>query len=168
MPHWCLLLLVFLLVPETSFAQETSDLYAVLGLKRGVKDRELKSVFRKLSRKYHPDLNKDEDAKDKFVQLQRAYEVLGDKKKRRIYDQFGLEAVEKVEQGKQAGAGGSLHDVFASFFGGGGPSTGQFDKRGPDTHLVWHVTLEDLYNGREVELRTRKRDVVLFDTHTHT
>ena len=103
------------------------DYYEVLGVQKGAGEDELKKAYRKLARKYHPDLNKDNpEAADKFKEVNEAYEVLSDKDKRAKYDQFGFAGVDP-SYGGGAGAGGfgggfdmgDLGDLFGSFFGGG-------------------------------------------------
>ena len=103
------------------------DYYEVLGVQKGAGEDELKKAYRKLARKYHPDLNKDNpEAADKFKEVNEAYEMLSDKDKRAKYDQFGFAGVDP-SYGGGAGAGGfgggfdmgDLGDLFGSFFGGG-------------------------------------------------
>ena len=65
------------------------DYYETLGIKRDASDAEIKSAYRKLARKYHPDLNKTSEAEEKFKDINEAYEVLGDKQKRQRYDSLG-------------------------------------------------------------------------------
>ena len=71
------------------------DYYEVLGVSKTASDAEIKSAFRKLAKKYHPDLNKDKDAPEKFKEVQEAYEVLSDANKRKTYDQFGHAAFDQ-------------------------------------------------------------------------
>lgn len=97
------------------------DYYKVLGLDRKASDDQIQKAYRDLARKYHPDLNPDDDsAKAKFQSVQRAYEVLSDKKKREMYDRFG----HSFDQGGGPGGPGgfSPEDIdFSQMFGGGGP-----------------------------------------------
>ncbi len=106
------------------------DYYEVLGVDRGASDSEIKSAYRKLAKKYHPDINPgDQEAEVKFKEASEAYAVLSDADKRRQYDQFGHAAFE-------GGAGGGgfdfsgmdMGDIFGDIFGdffGGGRSRGQ-------------------------------------------
>ena len=101
------------------------DYYEVLGVSKGASDDEIRQAHRKLAKRYHPDLNRDNpEAAEKFKELNEAYEVLSDKDKRAKYDQFGFAGVDPNYGAGQGGFGGGfdmgdLGDIFGSFFGGG-------------------------------------------------
>ena len=87
------------------------DLYSVLGVSKSASEAEIKSAYRKLARKYHPDLNKDnKDAAEKFKEVSAAYDILGSKEKRQKYDNNEIDA-----EGKPTGFGAG----FGNGFGGG-------------------------------------------------
>ena len=85
-----------------------ADYYELLGVSRGVDEKALKSAFRKMAMKYHPDRNPDNpDAEAKFKEINEAYEVLKDPQKRAAYDQFGHAAFEQGGPGGMGGGGGA-------------------------------------------------------------
>ncbi len=110
------------------------DFYDVLSVKKDATAAQIKSAYRKLARKYHPDVNKDDDATKKFQEASEAYEVLSDTKKRQTYDQFGMAAFTQGAAGGGGappgwgggmGGGGQRVNVnFADIFGGGGTGDG--------------------------------------------
>lgn len=93
-----------------------ADFYKVLGVHKSASDKDIRHAYKKLSKKYHPDKNKDPGAEERFVEIAHAYEVLSDATKRQIYDRYG-------EEGLKAHEGGQTQqnpfDIFSSFFGGG-------------------------------------------------
>src|SRR5258705_10397730 len=102
-------------------AAKTKDYYEVLGIKRGASDDEIKKAYRKLARKFHPDLNPgDKNAEEQFKQLQEAYDVLSEAENRKLYDQYGenWRAVKAGGGGPPPGGGGGQRT------GGGGAPGG--------------------------------------------
>ena len=106
---------------------EKRDYYEVLGVSKNASEDEIKRAYKKLARKYHPDMNPgDKEAEEKFKEVNEANEVLSNPEKKAKYDQFGFAGVDPnygAGQGGYGGAGGfdfgDLGDIFGSFFGGG-------------------------------------------------
>ena len=98
------------------------DYYEVLGVSRDASEEEIKKAYRRLARKYHPDVNKSEGAEERFKEINEAYAVLGDQERRAKYDQFGHAAFEGgADQGGFGGFGGfpgfeDLGDLFSDLF----------------------------------------------------
>ena len=110
------------------------DLYEILGLQKGASEMEIKRAYRKLAAKYHPDVNKNTDASEKFKEISSAYEILSDPKKRTQYDQFGSTGRENAFGGGFDGFGvEDFGDIFESFFGGGFGGFGNGGRRGAKT-----------------------------------
>ena len=102
-------------------ARGVIDYYDVLGVSKNANEREIKSSFRKLARQYHPDINQEPGAQEKFQQIAKAYEVLSDSQKRQRYNQFGDGGLEGMSPGSDLSdvdLDDILGDVFSSFFGG--------------------------------------------------
>lgn len=138
---------------------EKRDPYDILGVSKSASADEIKSAYRKLARKYHPDLNKEPGAEAKFKEVQEAYDILSDADKKAKYDQFGYAAFDP-----QAGFGGAqgfgdfgdidLGDIFGSFFGGGGRRSRQSNgpTRGADTLRRVRIPFMDAINGRTIDI----------------
>jgi len=134
-------------------AATTQDYYDLLGVKRDATQEEIKKTYRRLARKYHPDLNPgDKSAEKKFKEINEAYEVLSDTKKRSEYDQFGKAAFEGAQGPEGFGTSGfdfgfgSAEDIFSNLFGGG---FRQHDApfKGADLVTSLEITLEDAFRG---------------------
>ena len=155
---------------------EKRDYYEVLGVAKDASADDIKKAYRKLARKYHPDLNKDNpDAADKFKEVNEAYSVLSDEQKRAQYDQFGMAAFENggfsaggpgaggfggfEGFGGAGGFGGGMDDIFDMFFGGGGRRGQAADngpKRGNDLRFDLDLTFEEAAFGVEKEIALRR------------
>lgn len=101
-----------------------ADYYSALGVGKSADKKEIKSAYRKLAREYHPDVNKDAGAEDKFKEISEAYEVLSDEEKRQIYDTYGKEGLKGGGPGFGGAAGfQNPFDIFESMFGGALPGS---------------------------------------------
>jgi curved DNA-binding protein len=141
------------------------DYYGVMGVDRKATPEEIKSAYRKLARKYHPDVSKEPGAEEKFKEIGEAYETLKDPQKRAAYDQLGSHSPGQDFRpppgwGKQFGDGQfsfddiDLADLFAGIAGGrrrSGRNAGAMP--GQDYEVAAPITLEDAYHGTEVELK---------------
>lgn len=143
------------------------DYYEVLGVSKDASDKDIKSAFRKLAKKYHPDVSKEPDAAEKFKEAQEAYAVLSDAEKRSKYDQFGHAA---FEQNGGFGGGFSgfedfdysdiLKDIFgsgfgfgsSSFFGGGAGKQANRATKGPDLSVIFEMDFEEAAFGTETTI----------------
>jgi molecular chaperone DnaJ len=137
------------------------DYYEILGVGRNASDDELKSAFRKLARQYHPDVNKDHDAEEKFKELNEAYGVLSDTDKRARYDRFGKEGLGNM--------GGGFHDytvdfndIFEDLLSGFGFSSGRRSRKSPrrgrDLQMQMTLKFEEAVFGAEKEIEFERED----------
>lgn len=134
------------------------DYYEVLGVGKDASQEEIKKAYRKLARKYHPDVNKAADAADKFKEAKDAYEVLSDSQKRANYDQFGhADPSQGFGGGGFGGAdfGGGFGDIFDMFFGGGGGGgrNPNAPKRGADLQYTMQIEFKEAVFGKEADLK---------------
>lgn len=144
------------------------DYYEVLGVDKNADDAELKKAYRKLARKYHPDVNPgDAEAEAKFKEAAEAYAVLSDPEKRRQYDQFGHAAFDQTAGGGGFGgfdfSGADMGDIFGDLFGdlfGGGRSrrADHGPRRGASLRARVNVTFEEAVFGCEKELEITLKD----------
>ena len=147
---------------ERDIMAEKRDLYEVLGLKKGATKEEIKSAYRRLAKKYHPDNHETGDA-EKFKEIQEAYDILYDDQKREAYDKFGWAAFEQGagQPGGNPFDGGfgfnqdmDLGDLFSSIFGGGSrrqrANTGP--RRGNDAIIRVKVDFMDTILGKDIEI----------------
>ena len=134
------------------------DYYELLGVNRNASEAELKSAFRKMAMKYHPDRNPDDPAAEKsFKEVNEAYDVLKDDQKRAAYDQFGHEAFEGGMGGGQGpqGFASGFSDIFDQMFGDitGSRSGGRSANRGSDLRYNMSISLEEAFSGKQEEIQ---------------
>lgn len=158
---------------------EYKDYYKVLGVARDAAQDEIKRAYRKLARKYHPDVSKEPDAEEKFKEVAEAYEVLKDPEKRKAYDELGSRWQEGQEfrpppdwggagfeahaEGFPGGGAEAFSDFFESLFGqrfGGGARAHTVRMRGRDEHARIQIGIEDAFQGatRTLALRVPEQD----------
>jgi molecular chaperone DnaJ len=129
------------------------DYYEVLGIDRNATDEEIKRAFRKLAFKYHPDHNHDDEAGERFKEINEAYEVLSDSDKRAAYDRFGHGGAEGLfGQGFEGFDFGGFGDIFDAFFGGAATATRQAPQRGADLSYGITIAFEEAALGCEKEI----------------
>lgn len=145
-------------------AENKRDYYEVLGVSKGASEDEIKKAYKKLARKYHPDMNPgDKEAEEKFKEINEANEVLSDPDKKARYDQFGFAGVDP-NYGAGAGGGaysaggfdfGDLGDIFGSFFGGGfggARANPNAPQRGESLRTSVNISFEEAAFGCEKEV----------------
>ncbi len=164
---------------------EYKDYYKILGVPRTAGGDEIKRAYRKLARQYHPDKNKSKGAEDKFKEINEAYEVIGDDKKRKAYDQLGanwragerftpppgwgadfgqggpFRGGARARAGAGAADGGGFSDFFSSLFGGGlggfEDMDSGYEAPARDQRAKLEITLEDSYEGATRSVTIGKR-----------
>ena len=145
------------------------DYYEILGVSKNATDEEIKRAFRKLAKQYHPDVNKEPGAEEKFKEIGEAYAILSDPNKRKQYDQFGHAAFQNGG-GPSSGFGGfdasdiNLDDILNDFFGGAFSGFGGFGRtsrsgsgnrasKGKDIRVVLNLTFEEAAFGCEKDIK---------------
>lgn len=141
---------------------EKRDYYEVLGLSKGASENDIKKAYRRLAKKYHPDLNKEAGAEAAFKEVNEAYEVLSDPQKRANYDQFGFAGVDP-NFGNQGFSGfqnmGGFEDIFSSVFGSGFSGFGSRSRqntgplRGENRYMILEIDFMDAVHGVEKTIR---------------
>ena len=134
------------------------DYYEVLGVSKDASKDEIKRAYRKMSKKYHPDINKEPGAEEKYKEVQEAYETLSDDQKRAAYDQYGPDGANGF--GGQGGFGGfdggagfgGFEDIFSSFFGGGATRNPNAPRQGDDLQYRVNLSFEEAIFGAEKEV----------------
>lgn len=140
------------------------DYYEVLGVSKTATDDEMKTAYRRLAKKYHPDVNKETGAEERFKEVTEAYNVLTDKQKRAAYDRFGHAGMSGVGANPFEGMGGvgGFSDIFEQFFGGmnqtGAAGQQRRVQRGADLKTTLILTFEEAVFGTEKEVIVNRYD----------
>ena len=135
-----------------------TEYYDHLGVSKDASQDEIKRAYRKMSKKYHPDINKEPGAEEKYKEVQEAYETLSDDQKRAAYDQYGPDGANGF--GGQGGFGGfdggagfgGFEDIFSSFFGGGATRNPNAPRQGDDLQYRVNLSFEEAIFGAEKEV----------------
>lgn len=135
-----------------------TEYYDRLGVSKDASQDEIKRAYRKMSKKYHPDINKEPGAEEKYKEVQEAYETLSDDQKRAAYDQYGPDGANGF--GGQGGFGGfdggagfgGFEDIFSSFFGGGATRNPNAPRQGDDLQYRANLSFEEAIFGAEKEV----------------
>jgi molecular chaperone DnaJ len=139
------------------------DYYEVLGVSKNATKDEIKKAYRKLSKQYHPDINKAPDAAEKFKEIKEAYEVLSDDQKRAHYDQFGHTDPNQGFGGFGGadfdfGGFGGFEDIFSSFFGGTRRRDPNAPRAGADLQYTMTLTFEEAAFGKETDIEIPREE----------
>ena len=154
---------------------EKRDYYEILGVKKEATPEELKKAYRKLVKKYHPDVNKEADSEEKFKEVQEAYETLSDEGKRNAYDQYGHAGTAGFNPGagngyEYQGTPFDMGDIFNTFFGGGGDfgngfgfdfsgrGNGQREDVGSDIRYRVRVSFDEAMRGGEYKIKIKREE----------
>ena len=135
------------------------DYYEILGVDKNASEADIKSAFRKLAKKYHPDVSKEENAAEKFKEAQEAYAVLSDAEKRKQYDQFGHSAFNNNGGGFSGFEGFDFGDIFEDLFGGMGFSSGRSSRntnaprKGTDILYRMTIDFEEAVYGTKKDIK---------------
>jgi DnaJ-class molecular chaperone len=154
MGHTATALAVLLVIAAQVVVADDEDYYDILGLgeqRDDAAERDIKNAWRKLSKQFHPDLH-GESTREHYQKIQRAYEVLGDRKKRKVYDIRGEEGLKQLERPEQQHV-----DPFAALFGFGGG--GGNANKGANINMLMLVSLEDMYNGAAHTVKFEKQKI---------
>jgi molecular chaperone DnaJ len=136
----------------------TGDYYEILGVPRTADADAIRAAYRRLAKQFHPDVNKDSAAEERFKEINEAYDVLSDEQRRAAYDRFGHAGL----QGAPFGGTGDLGDIFEEFFRGFGMGAGRAyrsPRRGADLQAEVRLSFEESISGADKELEVTRSEV---------
>ncbi|NJP36503.1 molecular chaperone DnaJ [Alkalicoccus luteus] len=135
------------------------DFYDVLGVDKNAEEADIKKAYRKLARQYHPDVNKEADAEEKFKEVKEAYDTLSDSNKRAHYDQFGHTDPNQGFGGAGGGDFGGFSDIFDMFFGGGGRRRDpNAPRQGSDLQYTMTLEFREAVFGKETDIEIPREE----------
>ncbi|MDO4680851.1 MAG: molecular chaperone DnaJ [Aerococcus sp.] len=154
------------------------DYYDILGVSKDATQQEIKRAYRKLAKKYHPDLNDSPEAEEKYKEVNDAYEVLGDEQKRKQYDQYGASGMNgnggfgggfdgfgngSYQSYSSSDFGGGFDDIFNTFFGGGGGSFGgrraqNAPQKGEDLQYTIQLSFKEAIFGKKDRIKYKREE----------
>jgi len=143
-------------------ASEKRDYYQVLGIARDADKDTIRSAYRRLARKYHPDVNKDADAEARFKEINEAYQILGDDRRRAVYDRYGHGGLSQEGLGGFGGFGGAsgfggLNDIFEDFFGFGARAAARpGPRRGADLRYDLEISFKEAVFGCQRKIKVTR------------
>ena len=129
-------------------------LYNRLEVDKDATPETLKKSYRNLSKKYHPDINKDPDAEGRFKDIANAYEILSDPEKKANYDKYGSADAPQGMGGMSDMFG---NDFFSQFFGGGSQRGQQFKRRGTDLRVTIQLSLKEIFTGVNKKIKINQK-----------
>ncbi len=136
------------------------DYYSILGISRNASEEDIKKAYRRLARRYHPDINPhDGEAEQKFKEISKAYEVLSDPVKRRNYDVYGSEDAPTLLGRDFMDFGSPFGDIFDVFFGRGRERASRRPQKGDDLAYRLTITLEEAYAGASKEIEVPRHEL---------
>ena len=140
-------------------ASNKRDYYEILGISRDAGKSEIRAAYRRLARQYHPDINKGPDAEERFKEVNEAYQVLNDDKKRATYDRYGHAGMEQSGLGGMDGFGfGGFGDIFEDLFGFGARTARRGPRRGADLRYDLEITFEEAVFGAAKEIEITRHE----------
>lgn len=139
-------------------AESKRDYYQILEVSRNATKEEIRAAYRRLARRYHPDVSKEPDAEARFKEINEAYRVLNDDELRARYDRYGHAGLEQTDLGGFGGFGFGFEDIFSDLFGFGGRVSRPGPVRGSDLRYDLEITFEEAVFGCSKEIQIARQE----------